>query len=319
MRNPNGYGSVVKLSGKRRRPYAARKTIGWRDNGYPIYRYVGYYKTRKEAIIGLAKYNQNPYNLDYSRMTLKQLYEKWYEEQAVKKYVAHTLTDVRSGFNALEPVHNKVYRELTINDMELVCNNRVVPLRLLRRLDKYAVKLGITTRCNSDFVEVKKSPKNVKTVFSEEEIELLWQHRDDRTCRDALILIYTGMRVGELLSVTDDNLKDGYFVAGSKTEAGKNRVIPIHPRIADLVREFMTDDRASYQAYRQRWQRVMAELGMKHTIHECRHTCRSRLDSAGVRSTAIDLIMGHKNGSTGDRVYTHKTVEELRSAISAVT
>ena len=30
MRLPNGYGSIVKMSGKRRRPYAARKTVGWR-------------------------------------------------------------------------------------------------------------------------------------------------------------------------------------------------------------------------------------------------------------------------------------------------
>ena len=29
MKLPNGYGSVVKMSGKRRKPYMVRKTIGW--------------------------------------------------------------------------------------------------------------------------------------------------------------------------------------------------------------------------------------------------------------------------------------------------
>lgn len=32
MRLPNGYGGVVKLSGNRRRPYAARITTGWYHN-----------------------------------------------------------------------------------------------------------------------------------------------------------------------------------------------------------------------------------------------------------------------------------------------
>lgn len=32
MRLPNGYGGVVKLSGKRRKPYAARVRAGWHIN-----------------------------------------------------------------------------------------------------------------------------------------------------------------------------------------------------------------------------------------------------------------------------------------------
>ena len=46
MKNPNGYGSVVKLSGNRRKPYCARKTSGWNDKGYPIYSVIGYYANR---------------------------------------------------------------------------------------------------------------------------------------------------------------------------------------------------------------------------------------------------------------------------------
>lgn len=34
MRNPNGYGTVAKLSGQRRRPYIVKKTIGWNDKGH---------------------------------------------------------------------------------------------------------------------------------------------------------------------------------------------------------------------------------------------------------------------------------------------
>ena len=70
MKNPNGYGSVVRLSGNRRNPFCARKTVGWNEKGHPIYKPVGYFKTRQEAMIALAEYNRNPYDIDLSKITM---------------------------------------------------------------------------------------------------------------------------------------------------------------------------------------------------------------------------------------------------------
>ena len=50
MKNPNGYGTVVKLSGNRRKPYAVRKTIGFNEKGHPIYLPIGYTETREEGM-----------------------------------------------------------------------------------------------------------------------------------------------------------------------------------------------------------------------------------------------------------------------------
>ena len=77
MKNPNGYGSVVKLSGNRRNPFCARKTVGWNEKGHPIYKPIGYFKTRQEAMIVLAEYNRNPYDIDLSKITMKELFERW--------------------------------------------------------------------------------------------------------------------------------------------------------------------------------------------------------------------------------------------------
>ena len=33
MRNPNGFGSIIKLGGNRRKPYAVRVTVGWDKDG----------------------------------------------------------------------------------------------------------------------------------------------------------------------------------------------------------------------------------------------------------------------------------------------
>ena len=77
MKNPNGYGSVVKLSGNRRKPYCARKTSGWNEKGYPIYMVIGYYADRQSAMIALADYNRNPFDIDLSKITMKELFDKW--------------------------------------------------------------------------------------------------------------------------------------------------------------------------------------------------------------------------------------------------
>ena len=60
---------------------------------------------------------------------------------------------------------------------------------------------------------------------------------------------------------------------------------------------------------------MLKSFGMSHTTHECRHTFRSKLDSAGANKVAIDRIMGHKSQDVGERIYTHKTIAELKQAI----
>lgn len=75
MRLPNGYGSVYKLSGKRRKPYIARKTRGYDDNGKQLYSIIGYYATRQQALQALADYNFNPYDLELGKITFAEIYE----------------------------------------------------------------------------------------------------------------------------------------------------------------------------------------------------------------------------------------------------
>ena len=74
MKLPNGYGSVVKLSGKRRNPYLVRKTIGWhfdkeKDKQVQDFIIIGYAPTRAEGLQMLADYNKNPFDTKAAKMT----------------------------------------------------------------------------------------------------------------------------------------------------------------------------------------------------------------------------------------------------------
>lgn len=112
---------------------------------------------------------------------------------------------------------------------------------------------------------------------------------------------------------------------GTKTKAGKDRVVPIHSKIRALVEARLAEGgprligyngRACSQTqYRVFWADIMKALEMNHTPHECRHTFETQLDSAGANRKCIDLLMGHVSKDTGNRVYNHKTLDELKAAV----
>ena len=81
-----GYGSVKKMSGKRRRPYAVRKTVGWHVNpetGKSVQEQItiGYAATRAEGLQMLAEYNNNPFDIKASKATFQEVYERWSKEK----------------------------------------------------------------------------------------------------------------------------------------------------------------------------------------------------------------------------------------------
>ena len=88
MKNPNGYGGISKLPGNRRKPYRVRLTAGWQyqTDGKPLQKYhtLGYYASRRAALIALADYNKRPYDLNLQHITLGELYNQWYDKHTVR-------------------------------------------------------------------------------------------------------------------------------------------------------------------------------------------------------------------------------------------
>ena len=100
MKLPNGYGSVVKLSGKRRKPYMVRKTTGYRidpvkEKKIAEYIIIGYARTKSEGLEMLADYNHNPYDTKAAKMTFSEVYEEW----SKKKYPTVSESNVK-GYTA---------------------------------------------------------------------------------------------------------------------------------------------------------------------------------------------------------------------------
>ena len=62
----------------------------------------------------------------------------------------------------------------------------------------------------------------------------------------------------------------------------------------------------------------MARLKMKHTPHEARHTFITLAKEAEMNEYCLKLIVGHEIGDVTERVYTHRTLENLRTEIEKI-
>lgn len=336
MKNPNGYGSVFKLGGNRRKPWCARVTVGWTDDGKQQYKNIGYYEERSEAMIALAQYNDNPYNLDSNKITFAEIYEKWSEEK-FPKISDSNIRGYKTSFNKCSVLHRMKFRQIKKMHMQRVINEndhlsyqvRMKLKTLFSQLYQFAIENDIVEKDYSKFVDAgEQTTKLVRTPFSDAEIETLWSNLDTPYVDTILIMIYSGMRVGELLSIKSANvdIDRQILIGGIKTKASIDRTIPIHDRILPLINldnEHLvispTGKKMSYNNYIQRqFTPIMKKLGMNHLPHDCRHTTATLLDNAGVDRTIVKLILGHASNDVTERVYTHKTPEQLLSAINKI-
>lgn len=337
----NGYGGITKLSGKRRRPYWVRITTGWditpTGKAKQIYKTLGYYATRKEAALALAAYNTSPTDLTRKDITFAEVFAIW-SAKHFEKYP--------SSKASLVPVFNKYCASL--HEMAMI-DIRAIHLQgamdaaaqfststhhkikaIMVNSFKYCLENDIVQKDYSQFVQLPAASKPKReNFFTRSELDkVLAAGPDDIT----LVLLHTGMRIGELFSIklADVRLSLRYIeVHGTKTK-NADRIVPIHKDILPIIERRMREStgeylftnsaggKVDYSSYtKKHFKPFMSALGLHQTPHATRHTFISLMDSAGVSSNSVTLkrIVGHSN-STVTHHYTHKEISELIAAIN---
>lgn len=344
MKLPNNYGSIYKMSGKRRRPYAVRVKTGEHDNGTPTYKYLGYFERSADAYTFLAKYNEGLVTQDNrlkSNILFRQVFDEWiteherYKDVGRQAHASYTL-----GFTQLKELHDKKFALLRINDLqsqidklENMSESTIQkPITLLHFMYQYAMKQEYVDKDYSQFIirVTAREKQRLHKAFTHEEITKLWNDGSE-DAKLVLIFIYTGLRATELLEILKGNvyLKDKYMIGGKKTDAGKNRAIPIHNRILPIVKQLFNTSGThlieengkpiTYMHFKDYHMiPLMERLGMKHTLHDARHTCASLMKEYGSNDLYRKLILGHHIKDLTDRVYTHVEVARLILEINKI-
>lgn len=264
-------------------------------------------------------------------ITLRQLFNEWLpihsqsiSDSAVKSY--------HIAFKHISNIANMPITDIHFQHLQNVINSMHVKglsyssckkvRTILNQLFNYAIIKDYPITNYALHLNLGPSVPTIKRrVFTRQQINKLWAI-DTSYSRMILILLYTGLRIGELLNLRrqDINRRSSYLIVKhAKTKAGEGRIIPIHHRIAPLIEQVYnsTDNYLfpiSYTTFRKHFQDVLKQLNCKHTIHDTRHTFASLLDAVAPPNNLRSLL-GHKQGDITTRVYIHKTIRELRKTI----
>lgn len=343
MKNPNGFGTVYKLSTKgRRKPWVAKITTGWTLEGKQTYQTIGYFETKQEGLDALVLHRINPVS-PKANITFGDLYEEW--SASKYEYISRpTIDNYKAGWKHLSKFKSVKFKELRTAHLQSIINKCHTSKMSRSTMEKikavasmlygYAMQNDILNKNYAEFIKLPKVEKEEKQIFSDLEIKVLENNADIIEWADTvLILIYTGLRISEQLLLTKFNIDTENMIikGGIKTDAGKNRPIPIHPKIQKYIKAWYDKGgdylicnekggQLSTKKYREdMYYPVLEKLNIrKLNPHCCRHTFASRLRDAGADTKSIQELIGHSKYSFTADNYTHIDIESLKKAINKI-
>lgn len=313
----NGEGSIVKLGGKRKRPFAVRITVGWTNEGKQLFKYVGYYESKTKAKEELNKFLINPYDLN--KITTLDLYDKWAETSKFSEDVLKNYKRVieNSGLS------KKVFKDISLMQLEDAARELSPSMQKRYRsawknLYEYGMRHNLVNKNLADLMQVDKYVANKREAINPSDVKKILKGDDDI----AKLLLFTGMRIGELLDVKSKNinLEKRIIIGGLKTEAGKNRKIPIHKSILPIIENLLSNNteylitdekgkKVKYNNYLTEWHKN--DVLTKYSPHYTRHTFISRAVKLELNQQVLKAIVGHSSSDVTSSVYTHIDDEQL--------
>lgn len=287
----------------------------------------------------VADYNKAMFSITSDNSpTFSDVFMRYYRERFGREYghkekKPSAERNMIAAYKNSEALHNYKFNQIVADDLQKVVDTACEKLSrsglttittLFNQLYKYAEANDLCEKNYAKFVKIKKDDDTEHGVpFSESDLRILWKNKENEVVEFLLIMCYSGFRITEYKTL-EVNLDQKYFKGGIKTEAGKGRIVPIHPGIITLVSARMErlgcllPITASY--YRQKMYPTLQCLGIeRHTPHDCRHTFSALCERYGVNENDRKRMLGHSFGADiTNSVYGHRSIEDLRKEIEKI-
>lgn len=317
----NGQGAVRKLSGKRSKQYQALVTVGKKivnDKIVPDQLSLGTYETKQEARLACAKWISNPGNVLDRNITFGAVCERLEIDR-----------HLRTSYNKLKAIHDMPMRKFKMAEVEMASalfegmsiRSQTDFRMLLNRAFRYCIQHDIIEKDYSQFITFKETAKRKdRFAYSLEEINHALEEPYQR------ILLYTGLRISELIKMKTEDVKtvNGVLCLSVVEENAKTkasiRLIPVHDKIAQNVKEslgglWLMEPHLTYNGYRKRYDKFMEQYNMNHTPHDTRRTFATYARKCGMDDFYRKAILGHKQGNITDDIYTDSFIEIAKKEI----
>lgn len=295
--------------------------------------YVDVLATELQAAADQATGKVAPINpmINYN---LQQMYDAWMQSPGYDKLSESKKTHYRTVWKRMAGTWPICFIQLRLSHMQSILESSGLgyyPQRdikaLYSHLYKFAIKHEVLETNRVLLLELPETPNSHRDPWTMEEVGKWWEdyRAGHRVARIILIMIYTGMRTGEVRQqdLTQIDLVKHYMVGGIKTDAGKDRIISLADPIVPLISESITEAVCGllpmriedfYDEYAEAVQRT----GVRPLDpYSCRHTTATALGEAGVAPSIIKEIMGHRSYETTLH-YTHVSTEAKLEAVNTL-
>lgn len=368
MRLPNGFGQISEIRNARlRKPFRAMVTVGKTEEGRPICRLLkpeAYFSTYNEAYAALIEYNKRPYDI-MRDITVQALFDKWFKEKSASVQSKSVIDDIKRTWRYCSTVYDMPMRELKAWHIKDCMDNgeaivwgkpqkaNVIVQRkiktLFNQLFDYALSYDLVDKNHARNLKL---PENITREieqnrtghisYTDEEMSKLWNNADDRFVQMTLVQCYSGWRPKEIIELLVENvdLENWTFTGGLKTDAGRDRIVPIHSGIREIVREKYNEAKAAgskflflcpeyrtgklipitYPRYSDELSRIIKELDLnpEHKPHDARKQFVTMGKKYGMDEYAIKRIVGHSIKDITERVYTDRTDRWLHDEVEKI-
>ena len=206
---------------------------------------------------------------------------------------------------------------------------------LLTSMYSYAMQNDIVNKNYAEFVELPPKNETSKSRFTDIQLETLRKSIGIIPYADYIYcMCYLNFRVSEFLELTAESYHISgsgipVFIGGKKTGAGTDRLVPIHPKIQQIVKNCLdkhgetifcgAEGNALTPTHFRKYCFYPAIEALAFpddlTPHSCRRTFSTRMSAAGARQEDIIALMGHTNFDVDIDHYINQETDTLYKAI----
>lgn len=357
VKNPNGFGTVRKLSGARRKPWAVYAPPAFLPGSLTKKRkLIGCYTTRAEAMLALSEWHNTPtstYDVSNEEITLEQLRTE-YVNIKYSSISKSTQATYNAAWRYFEEFYHAKVKNLRSSHFQAVVDSATLQGRSHSSLHKikvfavllenYAMQNDIIDKNYAQFIILPKHSEKEKEYFNDIELKKLEKAADngDECAQAIIIMCYTGWRLNEFLSLTPFSYdeKSKTLTGGMKTQAGKNRVVPVNLKIQPYLDNWLNKGGETIVCrenevgrkgnkktvlvpvsdkffYKNWYYPTLEKLEIRRlTPHATRHTFISMLHKVGADKWDIQRLAGHSSDTVTNKVYTHVDLTQLKNAIN---
>ncbi len=262
-----------------------------------------------------------------------EFYERKFGENASKKLSKSAAYATRSAYKHCAILHGRIFSEITVDDLQEcmdACQFKEATHEnikvLFNQMYAYARPRGYCEQELSRYVTISSDAEKDENgiPLDPADRKRIWDLRYENEIAEMMVIMcYSGMRISEY-KVARLDLDRWCFCGGLKTPSGKNRIVPIHPAIRDLVQRRV--DRYGCilkigpQRFREKMKVALIDMGItvEYTPHDCRHTFSALCEKYKIDFYDQKRIMGHKIQDITHGTYGHRTLEDLEAEIEKI-